>query len=44
MVNTILHPPKFLDNMEWFGGMALLEFLRLVGKRATVNVMMAKDR
>jgi len=32
-----------LDNLEWLGGIGLLEFLRRVGKRATVNVMMTKD-
>ena len=35
--------PIVLNNMAWFGGMGLLDFLRDVGKHARVGVMLAKD-
>ncbi|KAF8326670.1 uncharacterized protein EI90DRAFT_2929729 [Cantharellus anzutake] len=43
LASATINPPKFLNNLEWLGGMGLLDFLRLAGKRATVSVMMAKD-
>ncbi len=32
-----------MNNLEWFGGMGFLEFLRDIGKYARVGTMMAKD-
>ncbi|CAD7703560.1 unnamed protein product [Ostreobium quekettii] len=34
---------RILNNLDWFGGMQFLEFLRDVGKFARVGVMLAKD-
>lgn len=34
---------EVLNNMSWFGGMHLLDFLRDVGKLARVGVMLSKD-
>ena len=34
---------RLVDNLDWLGGITLLEFLRDVGKHATVNQMAAKD-
>ncbi|MBL0309199.1 MAG: tyrosine--tRNA ligase [Bacteroidetes bacterium] len=34
---------EFVNNFDWFKGMSFLDFLRDVGKRLTVNYMMAKD-
>ena len=34
---------RLVDNQDWLGGVTLLEFLRDVGKHATVNQMVAKD-
>lgn len=36
--------PKVVNNMDWFGQMSLLDFLRGTGKHATVQTMLAKDR
>jgi hypothetical protein len=38
-----LAAPLVLNNMAWFGGMSLLDFLRDVGKHARVGVMLSKD-
>ena len=38
-----LAAPLVLNNMAWFGGMPLLDFLRDVGKHARVGVMLSKD-
>jgi tyrosyl-tRNA synthetase len=35
--------PVVMNNIEWFGGLSLLDFLRDVGKHARVSVMLAKD-
>lgn len=35
--------PIFLNNLDWFGAMPLLTFLRQVGKYARVGSMLAKD-
>lgn len=35
---------KVVNNLEWFKGVTLLDFLRDVGKLAKVNVMIARDR
>ena len=34
---------KVMNNLDWFGSMGFLEFLRDVGKYARVGTMMAKD-
>lgn len=34
---------EVVNNLDWFGGMGFLQFLRDVGKHLTVNYMMAKD-
>lgn len=36
-------PAALVDNREWTGQMTLIEFLRDVGKFASVNVMMSRD-
>lgn len=36
-------PVKVVNNLDWFGPMAFLTFLREVGKFARVNSMLAKD-
>jgi tyrosyl-tRNA synthetase len=38
-----LATPLLMNNIDWFGGMSLLDFLRDVGKYARVGVMLAKD-
>jgi tyrosyl-tRNA synthetase len=35
--------PVILNNLEWFGGMRFLEFLRNVGKFARVGTMLTRD-
>ena len=34
---------KVMNNLDWFGSMGFLEFLREIGKYARVGTMMAKD-
>jgi tyrosyl-tRNA synthetase len=34
---------EFVNNYDWFKGISFLDFIRDVGKRLTVNYMMAKD-
>ncbi|MFN0178697.1 MAG: tyrosine--tRNA ligase [Gemmatimonadales bacterium] len=34
---------KLLNNLDWLGGLSLLEFLRDTGKHFTVNYMLQKD-
>src|SRR3546814_2014183 len=34
---------RLVDNRDWTAGLTLLEFLRDVGKHATVNQMMARE-
>jgi tyrosyl-tRNA synthetase len=36
-------PPKFVNNIDWLGGVKLLEFLRDIGKHFSVNEMVHKD-
>src|SRR5262249_10192359 len=36
-------PVRFVDNLDWFRGMGVLEFLRDVGKHFAVNQMMQRD-
>lgn len=35
---------RVVNNLDWFGPMSFLTFLREVGKFARVGTMMAKDR
>lgn len=35
---------RVVNNLEWFGKMGVLDFLRVVGKHARVGTMMARDR
>ena len=35
---------KVLNNLEWFGQMSLLDFLRGTGKNARVSAMLSKER
>ncbi|ORX35881.1 tyrosine-tRNA ligase [Kockovaella imperatae] len=37
------HPVKVLNNLEWFGQMSLLDFLRGTGKQARVSAMLSKE-
>jgi tyrosyl-tRNA synthetase len=39
----IAQPARVLNNLDWFGSMGFLEFLREIGKYARVGTMMAKD-
>ena len=36
--------PQVRSNIEWFKGMGLLEFLRVVGVHSRVNTMLARER
>jgi len=36
-------PVKMVDNLEWLGGLTLLDFLRDVGKHFSVNQMIQRD-
>ena len=36
-------PLQFVNNLDWFGEMRLLDFLRDVGKHARLGTMMSKD-
>jgi tyrosyl-tRNA synthetase len=36
-------PAKVVDNMDWLGGVRLLEFLRDIGKHFAVNQMVQRD-
>ena len=38
-----LKQPMVVNNLDWFGGMGLLEFLRDVGKFARVGTMISKE-
>jgi tyrosyl-tRNA synthetase len=37
------NPARLLDNLDWLGGLALIDFLRDVGKHFSVNQMLAKE-
>lgn len=39
-----IEPPKVMNNLEWFKGMGLLQFLRTVGINARVNIMLTRER
>lgn len=41
--NAQLKEPKVVNNLDWFGGMGLLQFLRDVGKFARVGTMISKE-
>ncbi|CAL1706850.1 unnamed protein product [Somion occarium] len=41
--NTALETPHIKSNIEWFKGMGLLEFLRVVGVHARVNTMLSRE-
>lgn len=43
-LSNTLSEPKVLNNINWFRGMGLLDFLRDVGKHAKVNVMIGRER
>ncbi|KAI0342174.1 tyrosyl-tRNA synthetase [Trametopsis cervina] len=38
-----LQPPPVMNNLQWFQGIGLLEFLRTVGLHARVNTMIARE-
>jgi len=38
-----LHGVKVVNNLDWFGPMSFLTFLREVGKFARVGTMLSKD-
>ena len=40
----MISEPKVLNNIDWFHGMGLLDFLRNIGKHAKVNVMIGRER
>lgn len=37
------NPARMLNNLDWLGGLALVDFLRDVGKHFSVNQLMAKE-
>ena len=37
------NPARIVNNLDWLGGLGLIEFLRDTGKHFTVNYMMAKE-
>ncbi len=37
------NPAKIVNNMDWLGGLSMLDFLRDTGKYFTINYMLAKD-
>lgn len=37
------NPARLLNNLEWLGGLGLIDFLRDVGKHFSVNQMLAKE-
>jgi tyrosyl-tRNA synthetase len=39
----VSNPAVLVDNLEWLGGMQVLDYLRDVGKHFSVNVMLRKD-
>ncbi|MCA1782537.1 MAG: tyrosine--tRNA ligase [Intrasporangiaceae bacterium] len=39
----VAHPARLVDNLDWFGPLTALEFLRDVGKHFRVNQMIRKD-
>lgn len=43
-LSNVLPEPKVLNNIDWFRGMGLLDFLRHTGKHAKVNVMIGRER
>ncbi len=39
----VAHPARLVDNLDWFGPLSALEFLRDVGKHFRVNQMVRKE-
>jgi len=39
----VSNPAVLVDNLEWLGGMQVLDYLRDVGKHFSVNIMLRKD-
>ena len=37
------NPAKIVNNMDWLGGLGMIDFLRDTGKYFTINYMLAKD-
>jgi tyrosyl-tRNA synthetase len=37
-------PPLVMNNIEWFKGLGVLEFMRVAGSAARVNSMIARER
>ncbi|MFQ5536935.1 MAG: tyrosine--tRNA ligase [Gemmatimonadota bacterium] len=37
------NPARMLNNLEWLGGLSLVDFLRDIGKHFSVNQLMAKE-
>ena len=37
------NPARMADNLDWLGGLSLVDFLRDIGKHFSVNQMMAKE-
>lgn len=42
-LQSLLQDPIIVNNLEWFGDMSLLTFLRDIGKAARVGTMIAKE-
>ena len=41
--NAAKNPARIVNNLDWLGGLGLIEFLRDTGKHFTVNYMMSKE-
>ncbi|KAI0268738.1 hypothetical protein BC834DRAFT_932939 [Gloeopeniophorella convolvens] len=43
-LEATLSPPRVMNNIDWFRGLGVLEFLRVAGTAARVNTMVARER
>lgn len=41
--NAARNPARIVNNLDWLGGLGLIDFLRDTGKHFTVNYMMSKE-
>ena len=41
--SDVPNPPIFVDNLDWLGGLALIDFLRDIGKHFSVGAMIHRD-
>ncbi|KAI0266682.1 hypothetical protein BC834DRAFT_873037 [Gloeopeniophorella convolvens] len=43
LLGTTHPPPRVMNNIDWFRGLGVLEFLRVAGTAARVNTMVARE-